>query len=94
LTFCANNAHVVLRCTIIPGINDTDLHFRAIADLSKKYDAIKQVHVLPYHRYGESKYKHIGMVAPVIGTDSVNNELVNSWINSIRKLGGRDVVKG
>jgi glycyl-radical enzyme activating protein len=71
---CCNNAHVVLRCTIIPEINDTVVHFRAITDLSKKYDAIKQVHVLPYHRYGELKYKHIGMEMPGIGSVSVNNE--------------------
>jgi len=91
---CRNNAHVVLRCTIIPGINDTDEHFSAIAALNKKYDAIKQVHVLTYHRYGALKYKHIGMDALGIGTDSVSNELVNCWINRIRELGGRDVVKG
>ncbi len=91
---CRNNAHVALRCTIIPGVNDNDDHFKAIAGLSKKYNAIRQVHILPYHRYGESKYKQIGMKVPELATGAVSDEMVNLWLVKIREFGGRDVVKG
>lgn len=89
-----HNACIVLRCTIIPGINDNDEHFRAIAGMSSKYEAIRQVHILPYHRYGESKYKQIGLDLPEVATESANNEMVNLWINRISELGGRNVMKG
>lgn len=87
-------ANMVLRCTIIPGINDNDDHFKAIAGLSRKYEAIRQVHILPYHRYGESKYKQIGLDVPEITTESMSDEMVNHSINRIRELGGRNVMKG
>ena len=89
-----HNACIVLRCAIIPGINDNDDHFKAIAGLSHKYEAIRQVHILPYHRYGESKYKHLGMKVADLPTMQVGDEMVNVWIEKIRGFGGRNVMKG
>ncbi len=91
---CRNNAHVVLRCTIIPGINDHDEHFNAIAGISRQYDAIGEVHILPYHRYGESKYKQLGMKLPDFRSEPVAEEETNLWISRVRQFGGRNVVKG
>ncbi len=91
---CRNNAHVVLRCTIIPGINDIDVHLKAIADLSKKYEAIRQVHILPYHRFGESKYRQLGMKVPELHVGPISDESVNLWMVRIGEFGGRNVVKG
>jgi pyruvate formate lyase activating enzyme len=91
---CRNNAHAVLRCTIIPGINDNDDHFNAIARLSMKYEALQEVHILPYHRYGELKYQQLGMKVPDLRWDPVTEEETNLWINRVRHLGGKNVVKG
>jgi glycyl-radical enzyme activating protein len=89
-----NNTYVVLRCAIIPGINDNDAHFKAIAEMSKKYKAVRQVHILPYHRYGESKYRQIGIKVPELHTEPVSDEQVNLWMARIIEYGGRDVMRG
>lgn len=91
---CRNSAHVVLRCTIIPGINNSDDHFRAIAGLSKKHEAIKHIHVQPYHRYGEKKYNQTGIPVPDLATETVSDDMVNRWIEKIREHGGKNVAKG
>ncbi len=44
-----NNKIITLRCPIIPGVNDTEEHFKAISCISNKYKNIKQVDILPYH---------------------------------------------
>ncbi len=53
-------ANVTLRCPIIPGCNDTQSHFDAIADLAGRLDCIKEVHLEPYHPLGISKCAQIG----------------------------------
>ena len=40
---------VILRCPIIPSINDTEDHFKVIADYSNQYSCISYVDILPYH---------------------------------------------
>lgn len=54
------NAKVILRCPIIPGINDDEEHFAAIRALRQKYACIIDAEVMPYHDIGAVKYKNIG----------------------------------
>lgn len=53
-------AKVILRCPIIPGVNDRAEHFENIAALSKKYTCIKSVEFMPYHPLGIQKAVQIG----------------------------------
>lgn len=57
---CENGASLFLRCPVIPGINDDDEHFAAIAALSRQYSAIKQVNIMAYHDMAKSKAVQIG----------------------------------
>ena len=50
---------VILRCPIIPGINDNIKHVDSIIDLASYNENISQIDVIPYHRMGESKYNHV-----------------------------------
>ena len=49
-----------LRCPIIPGINDNDDHYRAIAALSQRYSAIQAVNLMTYHDMAKGKAAQIG----------------------------------
>ena len=53
---------VILRCPIIPGINDTVAHFDTIIALLAKYPTLS-AEMLPYHNFGISKSKRIGETA-------------------------------
>lgn len=54
------NAEVILRCPIIPSVNDYDKHFRIIAEIANKHICIKSVELMPYHPLGISKAENIG----------------------------------
>lgn len=53
---------IVLRCPIIPGANDTDEHFAAIAALAEEISGIEHVDLEPYHPLGTGKAEKIGKV--------------------------------
>jgi glycyl-radical enzyme activating protein len=91
---CRSRANLILRCIIIPGINDNEAHFKAIATLNKKYEAIKGIEVLPFHNFGGAKYVQIGRESGWAESGSVSPEVAEEWINRIRDLGGKNVVRG
>ena len=55
------NTKLVIRVPLIPGHNDGRDNLEAMARLVKRMAPASVVHILPYHRYGESKYKSVGM---------------------------------
>ena len=53
-------ANVALRCPIIPGVNDTEAHFAAVAAIAGKYRAIRGIEIEPYHALGIQKSSDLG----------------------------------
>ncbi|MFZ2539058.1 MAG: glycyl-radical enzyme activating protein [Oscillospiraceae bacterium] len=51
---------IILRCPIIPQVNDTKEHFDAIGEMTIKYTNLLGVELLPYHDFGVSKGNNIG----------------------------------
>ena len=54
------NQPVILRCPIIPTVNDNEKHFEAIDKLLTTYPNLLRAELLPYHNFGMSKAKNIG----------------------------------
>jgi pyruvate formate lyase activating enzyme len=52
---CGHGMPIILRCPMVPGINDGDAHFEAIARLAMGNQSIRQVDILPYHPWGRGK---------------------------------------
>lgn len=50
----------ILRCPIIPGINDCDAHFAAIREIKRTHPNLLGAEVMPYHDIGAVKWKNIG----------------------------------
>jgi pyruvate formate lyase activating enzyme len=48
---------VIIRIPVIPGINDSSENIRGIARYVANLHRIKEVNLLPYHRFGTNKYK-------------------------------------
>ncbi len=86
-------AKIILRCPIIPGINDVDEHFKKIAQLALTHSSINHVEVLPYHPMGKSKAKSIGALY-TIEAKIPEDEIVNTWISKIQSFGYQHVIKG
>lgn len=51
---------IVARTPVIPGFNDSEAAIRAIADFLVQIRSVTKYQLLPYHRFGESKYHQLG----------------------------------
>ncbi|MBI9071349.1 MAG: glycyl-radical enzyme activating protein [Melioribacteraceae bacterium] len=87
------NAEIILRCIILPGINDNEEHFAKIAKLYKDYKSIEKIELMAYHNYGENKYKLLGKEYS-LDIKSVDNKTVNGWLEILRTKGVNKVIKG
>ena len=74
---CAAGAQIVLRCPVIPGVNDTPSHFEGIAALTKALPGIRRVDLLPYHRLGNSKRLQLSLAPD--GFPAPDAETVSMW---------------
>ncbi len=87
-----NNAYhygtsIILRCPIIPEVNNTDSHFKAIVDLNLKYPNLTAIEILPYHDMGNSKRTSIGRNETLKELTTVTPETANKWLEQLRSLG-------
>lgn len=78
---------VILRCPIIPGINDDEGHFRGIAELCGKHPEILAVEVLGYHSMGVSKGINVGLDIHMRGKGTVPAQDVLGWVERLQALG-------
>lgn len=87
----ADGHDVLIRCPIIPGKNDTDEHFRAIAELTLRYPRFQGAELLPYHRLGVSKIARFGLAGqlPHEEFETPDKATVQRWIDTVRAYGGR-----
>jgi len=81
-------AQILLRCTVIPGLNDRDDHFRAIAQMTMEYPNLPGAEILPYHKLAAAKADRFGGIR---GNDYVppKPETVEMWRDKVREYGGR-----
>jgi len=83
-----NKATVVIRVPVVPGYNGSIQELQGIVDFAS-HIGVREVHLLPYHRLGESKYYGLGRHYELAGqrppTDSDCREL-------IKRLQKHDVV--
>ena len=85
---------IILRCIIVPGINDTKAHFEGICDLNAKYPNLKGIEILPYHTMGNNKRKSIGIDETLSDLETVSPELSDRWILQLRELGCTKAIIG
>jgi glycyl-radical enzyme activating protein len=90
---CESGSKVILRCPIIPGINDTDEHFRKIANIKHSYEQILRVELMPYHDLGNEKGLNLG-VNNILKAGNPTIEMKDSWLSKIKSYGCEDVIIG
>ena len=83
----ASGAAIVLRCPLVPGINDSEEHLEGIAALSRKYPELKGIELLPYHDMGRAKWSEVGYVYRLGTLKSADEAVKKSWILKLRQMG-------
>lgn len=80
----------ILRCPIIPSVNDTEEHFAGIAALAEGLQHIQAIEIEPYHSLGNDKLERIGRTAaPEQCYEMPEKDTVEQWIQDIQ---GRTMV--
>ena len=83
---------VILRCPMIPGINDQEEHLAAIAQFETRYPSIQAIEILPWHTMGNSKYAKLGRpAAPQLPAEYVPEFTKDSYRDFFAQKGCRKV---
>ena len=86
--------NIILRCPIIPTINDTYKHFAGIAKAANSLKHIQQIHIEPYHPLGSDKMNKLGKNYALEELAFPSNETVQGWIDEISCMTEVSVIKG
>ena len=76
-------AKTVLRCPIIPGLNDRADHFAAVAHLADSLKNVQGIDVEPYHPLGKTKCENLGRDYPLADLSFPDKAQIQAWIGEI-----------
>lgn len=87
------NAGIILRCPVVPGLNDREAHFRAIGELASRLNSVLQIDVEPYCPLGISKSGRIGKnyLLPELKSFPDKSE-TGKWVESIKSSTSKPVL--
>lgn len=89
----AAGANIILRCPIIPGLNDREEHFTAIAELAEELCCVQRIDIEPYHPLGKSKSESLGEKYALKQLSFPEEELVQNWIAAVAAKTSKTVQK-
>jgi pyruvate formate lyase activating enzyme len=84
-------ASIILRCPLIPGVNDLEEHLQGIVNMSEKYPRLKGIELLPYHDMGKGKYKELGREYTLGNIKNTSEEQKKKWIDFFQALGCENI---
>ncbi len=74
----------VLRCPIIPGLNDRKEHLQSVGRIAASLKHVQEINLMPYHPLGESKLQRIGKSDPLQKHQFADEKAVDSWLDWVR----------
>lgn len=77
---------ITIRTPIIPGITDSNDNIRKIAEFVGSLPTVKEYELLPYHNFGESKYKALGRDYMLKGMEPPEDEAVRSLVREANNV--------
>lgn len=79
-------AKSILRCPIIPTLNDRDDHFKGIADTANSLSNVLEINIEPYHPLGSGKSVMLGKKYELQNLTFPSEDTVKEWIEKIGKM--------
>jgi pyruvate formate lyase activating enzyme len=83
------NTEFIARTPLIPGVNDDEEHIRAVLEFIRPHKNVIEYELLPYHRFGTSKYGFLGKVYELDDFTTPSDESVQRLQAIIDKAFGR-----
>ncbi len=87
-----NGSKIILRCPIIPSVNDNEAHFKGIAKTADSLKNVIGIELSPYHELGISKLTRIGQENKYKFRTPTDTE-ISGYINSVKKYTDKSVKK-
>lgn len=87
-----DGVNLIYRYPVIGGINNTIENVDATIKFAKETN-VPEIHLLPYHRFGESKYEKLGMEY-VCDAYTPSDEEMNSYKERIEAAGLKSIIGG
>lgn len=81
-------SRIILRCPIIPTVNDTEEHLSAIANLANSLSNVLEINIEPYHPLGSGKSEMLGKEYALQGLGFPEEETVKGWIERVKRETG------
>jgi len=88
------NAKIILRCPVIPGLNDRRKHLVKIAETAESLKNVICINIQPYHPLGVSKNASIGKKKIHNDMNFASEELIEASLETIKKHTSVKVEKG
>ena len=88
------NKPIILRCPIIPSLNDRGEHFKSIGEIAEKLENILRIEILPYHLLGKDKFNHLGIKYELKDIYPADEKTIEGYIKNIMQYTNKKVVKG
>lgn len=84
----AENANeLIIRVPVIPGFNDSAEEIREIAEFAKSLRGVKRLHLLPYHNFGEDKYRGLDRKYELSNIKSPDKEHMEKLLSVVINTG-------
>jgi pyruvate formate lyase activating enzyme len=80
----------IVRTPVIPGVNDDENHIRAVLASIRPFKNVIDYELLPYHRFGESKYGFLGKVYELRDFQTPGREVMQRLQAIIDEAFGRE----
>jgi pyruvate formate lyase activating enzyme len=85
---------LIIRVPVVPGFNDTPREIAMIATYAASLPGVRQLHLLPYHRLGESKYNNLGQPYLLTGIEPPTSQHMAELLEVAKRSGLRCQVGG
>ena len=87
-------AKIILRCPVIPGVNDNDGHFSGIAEVANRTKGVTAIEIEPYHPLGKAKCERLGREYDIGDIEFPDNAKAEEWIAVIKEKTDKPVRRG
>lgn len=84
---------IILRCPIIPTVNDNEEHFKGIAAMANELQHVMEINIEPYHPLGSGKSAMLGKSYSLGELTFPDNEVVENWMQQIQQYTKIPVIK-
>jgi pyruvate formate lyase activating enzyme len=85
---CQQHAEIIVRIPVIPGLNDSVAAITAIVEFVQNRNHVSEIHLLPYHRLGLSKYRALEREYPLEEVEPLSVGVVKELASHIETVDG------